>query len=56
MNRSVLIGICVLVAIVVIGGAYGLFGERLHNQNVNATTAVVTPDGIRTEGPQRPTP
>ncbi|MDB5640762.1 MAG: hypothetical protein JWN07_79 [Hyphomicrobiales bacterium] len=55
MNRNLRIGLALALIVVIIAVAYGRFGERIHNQDVNATSAVVTDQGIKTDTPQRET-
>ena len=55
MNRNVLIGFALALIVAVIVVAYARYGERLHNQDVNATTAVVTDQGTKVDTPQRQT-
>ena len=55
MNRNLMIGLALALIVAVIAVAYGRYGERLHNQDVNATTAVVTDQGTKIDTPQRQT-
>jgi hypothetical protein len=48
-----MIGLALALIVAFIAIAYGRYGERLHNQDVDATKAVVTDQGVKVETPQR---
>jgi hypothetical protein len=48
-----MIGMALVLIIAFVALAYGRFGERLHNQDVNSTKAVVTDQGTKIDTPQR---
>lgn len=54
MNRNLAIGLALALIVVVVVFAYGRYGEPVHNQDVNATKAVVTENGAKVETPQQP--